>query len=590
MRIPSWLPLTLAAWLVAAAIAVAATFSGIRALDLPDTDDAMRLVQVRDWFDGQAWGDIDQKRMNPPAGASMHWSRLADLPIIAIRGAAAPLVGTALAERAAVAIVPLLAMFFAMSMAATAGSRLGGSKAGIFAMLFLLGTGPLMSLFAPLRIDHHNWQIALLIALLAMLSDPARRARSGIAAGLAVVASLAIGLEMLPHIALAGAVLVIGWALDPSLGRMLRGFGVAIALGTLAAYPLFVPHARWMVAMCDALSPAYLVALVIAGSALVLLPSLALLSTPARRAGGAVAAAAFAWATAASLYPQCAAGPLAALDPRLTPMLAVITEARGLFDHVADKPATIPYFGFYPLVGIAAGVMLWRRAEGRGRFAAALWLVTITASSVLMILQIRAAIGPNALAAVLCGVAAATLLPRVRTIEAMPRRLLSTLVLLICLTSVLPTGVALAVARLSPERPAKGDDAPGGLKACTAAATLAPLGAMAPATIANVRDMGPALLLHTRHRVMSGPYHRNVDAMLDSWRLWQAGDAEARRIARRYGATLLLTCANMPEPTMAAKAAPGGLAARLAAGRAPSWLEPVTLPAETPLKLYRIRG
>lgn len=34
----------------------------------PDPDDAMRLVQVRDWLAGQSWFDVTQYRLSPPAG------------------------------------------------------------------------------------------------------------------------------------------------------------------------------------------------------------------------------------------------------------------------------------------------------------------------------------------------------------------------------------------------------------------------------------------------------------------------------------------------------------------------------------------
>ncbi len=35
---------------------------------LKDSDDVMRLVQVGDWMDGAGWHDLNQERVNPPAG------------------------------------------------------------------------------------------------------------------------------------------------------------------------------------------------------------------------------------------------------------------------------------------------------------------------------------------------------------------------------------------------------------------------------------------------------------------------------------------------------------------------------------------
>ena len=48
-------------------------------LRLPDTDDVVRLQQIRDWLGGQRWGDLTQHRLGPLPGLPMHWSRLADL-------------------------------------------------------------------------------------------------------------------------------------------------------------------------------------------------------------------------------------------------------------------------------------------------------------------------------------------------------------------------------------------------------------------------------------------------------------------------------------------------------------------------------
>ena len=49
--------------------------------DALSTDDAMRLVEVRDLIGGQGWFDLFQYRMDPPSGLSMHWSRVIDAPL-----------------------------------------------------------------------------------------------------------------------------------------------------------------------------------------------------------------------------------------------------------------------------------------------------------------------------------------------------------------------------------------------------------------------------------------------------------------------------------------------------------------------------
>src|SRR3954451_12996726 len=77
-------------------------------LRLPDNDDAMRLVEVRDLLAGQGWFDTIQHRYLPPAGASMHWSRFIDAPIAALVAAFTPILGRTLAEGLVAATWPPL--------------------------------------------------------------------------------------------------------------------------------------------------------------------------------------------------------------------------------------------------------------------------------------------------------------------------------------------------------------------------------------------------------------------------------------------------------------------------------------------------
>src|SRR4029079_4818561 len=77
------------------------------------TDDAMRLVQVRDLLAGQGWYDLTQYRLSPPEGVVMHWSRLIDVPIAFLIRVTDWAVPAALAERLARtgwSAAPLLAL------------------------------------------------------------------------------------------------------------------------------------------------------------------------------------------------------------------------------------------------------------------------------------------------------------------------------------------------------------------------------------------------------------------------------------------------------------------------------------------------
>src|SRR6201987_4925655 len=82
--------------------------------DALSTDDAMRLVQVRDLISGQGWFDLFQYRLDPPAGILMHWSRVIAAPLAAIILLLRPLIGTQGAEAAVLFLWPLLLLAAAL--------------------------------------------------------------------------------------------------------------------------------------------------------------------------------------------------------------------------------------------------------------------------------------------------------------------------------------------------------------------------------------------------------------------------------------------------------------------------------------------
>jgi hypothetical protein len=68
------------AWLVIVAQLLADHWAET-AQTLPDMDDAMRLVQVREFLAGRGWFDLHELRLGPPDGYDTHWSRLIDAGI-----------------------------------------------------------------------------------------------------------------------------------------------------------------------------------------------------------------------------------------------------------------------------------------------------------------------------------------------------------------------------------------------------------------------------------------------------------------------------------------------------------------------------
>src|ERR1700761_9209226 len=92
---------------LAALLAIKLLWVGGSVFDAMSTDDAMRLVEVRDLVNGQGWFDLMQYRLDPP-GVLMHWSRIIDLPLAAGIVLLKPLIGQTNAEVAVLYLWPLL--------------------------------------------------------------------------------------------------------------------------------------------------------------------------------------------------------------------------------------------------------------------------------------------------------------------------------------------------------------------------------------------------------------------------------------------------------------------------------------------------
>jgi hypothetical protein len=158
-----WRWIILGAWLLYAAWIIFNRWALIRGFALPDTDDNLRLAEVRAWMGGQGWFDLSQHRFDPVhGGANIHWSRLVDLPIAGLILLAKPFVGGADAEREAVAIAPLLPLLLLMFSLALTMKRLVSDRAWPLPLVGLLCAYSTIAMFAPLRIDHHGWQLAFL--------------------------------------------------------------------------------------------------------------------------------------------------------------------------------------------------------------------------------------------------------------------------------------------------------------------------------------------------------------------------------------------------------------------------------------------
>ncbi|ODP39641.1 hypothetical protein [Sphingomonas turrisvirgatae] len=465
-----------------------ADWARLSALILPDPDDMMRLAQIRDWISGQAFGNVTQYRLG--SGLAMHWSRLPDLVPAALIVGLEPISGRHGAELVAVIAWP--AMLFAATLTLLAGiaRRLSGqAQAGIVALLLGALAYPATGVFMPGRIDHHGLQLVLLlVAVRAMIAAPS--ARAGGVAGLAIAASLAIGLESAPLCALVLASLALRWALGGE-GRAVIAAGVALASGTAATALVLAPGV-WPASLCDTFTPPVAWLTMLAGVLLALAGAI-----PGSRASAgrlaALAAAGIMLVTAAPwLAPACLAGPYGAVSPLLrTLWLDHVAEAQPLLK--TPMAVVIGYAGLM-LAGMAAATLnAWRNPRDAAALA---WAGLLIGAFLLSCIQLRLAPFGAALAVPVLAYAVVRTRARGRPLATAAAWAASAGILYPLAASALPV--------TSPPEPAR---AP-----CLTRANLGRIAALGHGIVAVPLDMGVYVLATSSHRVLAAPYHRNGDA------------------------------------------------------------------------------
>ena len=102
---------------------------------------------------------------------------------------------------------------------------------------------------------------------------------------------------------------------------------------------------------------------------------------------------------------------------------------------------------------------------------------------------------------------------------------------------------------------------------CPFLPTLQALNRFPAQTVFTHSDLGPRLIVTTHHNAISGPYHRNGDAILDVHHAFDGTPDEFRAIARKHGATMLVVCPNMAESTVYLSRAPNGFYGQINKGR-----------------------
>ncbi len=579
-----------------------------------DTDDATRIVMVRELLAGRGWWEQHWMRLQPPVGVYMHWSRLLDGGLALLTLFFQLFLSTDRAELATRIIWPMLwvipaawsVLVITRRLATSAGHEDRAQPAVIGAMILMLINVGLYAQFHPGRVDHHNAQIALCLLALAGAVQPSHKRAWAVLAGVAGGLGLAVGLEALFfHVLLAGLI-AFRFAINPAARRFVQAYAAALGVSCLTAYAIQTPPDRWAAMACDA-EAANLATAVAIGCGLLVIGMRAAHHRDSRfRVLALAMAGGGAMMAYLGLDPNCAHGPFADVDVRIKPIwLDHVTEVADLPTLMKRTP-DLAYANLATAI-LGGGAALALLLAGR-RMADTAWWATSTSLVLGVVvgwLAVRMAAYPAWFAIPLLAAAAALLARRYEAEIGSFAAVGAALVLAPIgwggmaaeLHNNLPN-VQTTLAAASPfngahSRPSKPVHTATKAKAkdppdyCFNGFAYKALGREPRGLTLSEIDLGPFVLAYTPSSSLSGPYHRLSWGIMAARGVLSADAEHAYPMIRKLGVTHILECPMHQNHADRSGLARDTLQKRLDRGDTPNWLQPITAP-RSPVMIYRV--
>ncbi|WP_137128738.1 hypothetical protein [Rhizobium sp. FY34] len=374
---------------------LAAVVSGvfIVLLDLPDgrfyyrdIDDVLRLVQIRQLLDHGRWFDLTLSGIDMPGAYVSPWSRLVDLPYLALTLTFEPLLGrsSALWWSTHVWQSVLLLAFCCLWLATALRFCAGRCRVEVVHVVAAFAMMPLaLWEFAPGRVDHHNMQIVILMLFLFGVS--CWSLKGGMVVGLAAVLSFSIGLELAPVLVVLLLCISMAWVLNlPGSRAMLVGQAVSVLIAVPACGLLLTGPQRMLSTECDAFSAPYMVGLLGFAAATLAAGTVIVTARPLVRFLVLAGCGMLLLLGLAVLFPSCLAGPYGFIDPVVrTLWLERIQQEMSFLDfYEKGEYIKVVWLGLAAVVLLAAMPLALRRIW---RADAAFIIICVAASLVLLL-------------------------------------------------------------------------------------------------------------------------------------------------------------------------------------------------------------
>lgn len=543
-------------------------------------DDIMRLTIVRDLIAGQSWFDTTQYRMAPPDGLSLHWSRYIDAGIAAIVLPLSLMVEMDLAEQIAVGIWPTLIFLLTLAVLGFGTCRVFDAPAASFAMLSLV-IWPLTADVhsRPGNLDHHNVQFLMMLVMVLAIIWPDGAQRAGLVAGLSAAFSLAVGLESVLFIVVAGLVLVVRSAIWAEQSRLVA-FCIALVACSCLLWLGQAPPATRLIPVCDQLGTPML-GLVGVATVASLLPLMILRGSdrPAMILGATVVLTGVGLSVVWPLVGPCVFGPYGSLPEVLQTFISTsIIEAKPALIYAKTNTVTAFIFLLPVFAAVFLGGWRWfsRRHDApcQENTALGILLVFCVFGLGLVFYQMRTVIMVATVVPMIGGVVMAQLLA---TYLKNRDALQGLLMLGAQITFIAPT---LIVNGIQPFLPDASQSDGQSFAVCKTYGALQSLNVVPPGTILSHGNLGASIIWATHHDALSAPYHRSAAALGNGILPFAMEEMEMENYIRDTAATHLLLCRD--------QVFEGAFATSLAAGAQVDWLVPVPLDDDA-LMLFALR-
>lgn len=558
---------------------------------LVDSDCYLRLMRIEILLSGGGWYDGHVPLLNAPHGLEMHWTRLFDVLILLLTLPLMAFLALPDALFWAGALISPVLHVVAAGLIAWAARPLLGRAGTLLAVVLFLCQASLYGVFQVGRADHHSLLLALAILVLALLLRWSLGPRAGfsavVSAGFAAAMGLWVGSEALMTLAVGGGALGLMWIVgELGAARALFAFALGLLGGVLIALVIERPPQDWFGAELDRLSIVQLVlavALAIAAWLVTLIDQRRPGADPALRILVCGILSLIPITVMALLFPGFFAGPYGEVDDAVRQVFLVnVQEAEPMFDRGPTTLADVVFTAGPVLLALPFAV--W--AVFRRRRERAAWLLMIVALVVYLAAsmhQVR----------VLAYFQTALVLPWAGAVVALatwfwqwsrrPWRAPLTALFLIALLGWHIVAGAVLLGTAGRQSVASWQD---GCDWTSLGTLLGELDPPVTGTIATMVFPGPEIAWRSGIGVVSAPYHRNTQGILDVHALFLAQPGVAEGLARDREIELIVLCEAAPGRGGHAwyrdRSGDGGLYGLLAKATPPGWLVAESLDGPLP--------